>query len=107
MRKLVLVAAFLVLCGPLAFAQETKRTQFVVGYSNLQAEAVPDPDDPNNVFDDDFFGRRTGLHGVNLSATGYLSSWFGLTGDFSYHRKDSTFSGIGFRNSRDTSIANF
>lgn len=71
-----------------SFAQSDKRADFFIGYSNLQAEGIPDPNDPGNIFDDNFFGRRTGLHGVNASVTGYLNKYFGITGDFSYHRKE-------------------
>lgn len=70
------------------FAQSGKRADFFIGYSNLQAEGIPDRNDPGNIFDDNFFGRRTGLHGVNVSATGFFNDYFGITGDFSFHRKE-------------------
>ncbi len=99
MQKILLVAACLLLAAPAAFAQSEKRVEVYAGFSNLQAEGIPDPDDPGNVFDDNFFDRRRGLNGFNLTLDGYFNSVFGLKGDFSFHRnEDST----GVTGGRDT-----
>ncbi|MEW6131184.1 MAG: outer membrane beta-barrel protein [Acidobacteriota bacterium] len=90
MRKLVLATVCLIILSTGVFAQSGKRADFFIGYSNLQAEGIPDRNDPGNIFDDDFFGRRVGLHGVNASFTGYFNDYFGITGDFSFHRKKDT-----------------
>jgi opacity protein-like surface antigen len=89
--KLFFATFCLCLLSSAAFAQNNKRADFFIGYSNLQAEGIPDSNDPGNVFSDNFFERRTGLHGVHLAATGYFNNVFGITGDFSFHRKEETF----------------
>jgi len=98
MSKLIFAILFLAVCAPLISAQdETPRTEFFIGYSNLQAESGFDSDDLD---DDEFFGEiidnRTGLHGFNASITGYFTRRVGLAGDFSYNTKSQseTFSGI-------------
>jgi opacity protein-like surface antigen len=92
MHKFLWAGVCLLLLAPVALAQGSdRRVEFFVGYSNLQAEGVPDPNDPNNVFDEDFFDRRRGQHGVNAALAGYFNSVLGLKADFSFHRsKDST-----------------
>ncbi|HWQ32096.1 MAG TPA: outer membrane beta-barrel protein [Blastocatellia bacterium] len=92
MNRFYLIALCLLVMAPAALAQSSdRRVEFFIGYSNLQAEGVPDRNDPNNVFTGDFFDRRKGLHGVDGSITGFFNSGFGLKGDFSFHRnEDST-----------------
>lgn len=92
MNRFYLIALCLLVMAPAALAQSSdRRVEFFIGYSNLQAEGVPDRNDPNNVFNGDFFDRRKGLHGVNGSITGFFNSGLGLKGDFSFHRnEDST-----------------
>ncbi len=99
MQKLLLVAACLTVMAPAVFAQSDKRVEFFVGYSHLQAEGIPDPDEPGDVFDDDFFDRRRGLHGFNASIGGYFNSVLGLKGDFSFHRNEDS---SPFTGGRDT-----
>jgi opacity protein-like surface antigen len=89
--KLFFATFCLCLLSSASFAQSNKRADFFIGYSNLQAEGIPNSNDPGDVFSDDFFERRTGLHGVHLSATGYFNNFVGITGDFSFHRKEETF----------------
>lgn len=99
MNKLCLIVGSLLLLTPAAFAQSDRKWDFFIGYSNLQAEGVPDPNDPSQFFDDDFFDRRRGAHGINAAVTGYLGSVFGIKGDFSFHQtKDQT----DFTNGSDT-----
>lgn len=99
MNKLCLIVGSLLLLTPAAFAQNDRKWDFFIGYSNLQAEGVPDPNDPSQFFDNDFFDRRRGAHGVNAAITGYLGSVFGIKGDFSFHQtKDQT----DFTNGSDT-----
>lgn len=90
MRRVIFSLFILLTLAVASFAQSDKRFDFFVGYSNLQAEGITDFNDPGNVFDDDFFDRRTGLHGFHVNATGYFNSWFGISGDFSWHRKRNT-----------------
>ncbi|HEX8178148.1 MAG TPA: outer membrane beta-barrel protein [Pyrinomonadaceae bacterium] len=96
MRKAFCLFLFTALCAVTSFAQTTddRRPEFFVGYSNLQAEGIPSQEtNQNNSFDDRVFGERTGLHGINVEATGYLSPRFGLTGDFSFNQKSRNFNG--------------
>ena len=86
MHKLCFSAFLILCCLPLAAAQsdDRPRIEFFVGYSvlktNYDAE-IPDPPMPVIVA---FEGNQT-LNGFNVSATGYLTQGFGLTGDFSGH----------------------
>lgn len=108
MRQIFLGAACLLLLASVSFAQTNdKKAEGFVGYSNLQAEGIPDRDDPANAFDDDFFDRRKGLHGVNASGTWYFYSRLGLTGDFSFHRAEDDSEFTGGRNSIDTRVIYF
>jgi opacity protein-like surface antigen len=87
MRKVFFSTFCLLLLSAASFAQSDKKADFFIGYSNLQAEGITNFNNPGTVFDDDFFDRREGLHGFHLNATGYFNSWFGISGDFSWHRQ--------------------
>ena len=99
MRKLFLLTLLAFLCAPLCAAQtattDDRRFEFFVGYSNLQAEGVPERNTTEGSFTDRVFGDSSGLHGVNLEATGYMTPRFGLTGDFSYNARDRSFTPAG------------
>jgi len=105
MRKVFFVVACMLVTLPAALAQS--RGEFFVGYSNLQAEGVPDRNDPSNAFSSDFFDRRKGLHGVQASGAGYFGSVFGLKGDFSFHRNDDATSLLNGRDSIKTDVIYF
>lgn len=107
MRQIFLVTVCLVLLGSVSFAQSDKKAEVFIGYSNLQAEGIPDRSNPGTAFDDDFFDRRKGLHGVNASVAGYFFSRFGIVGDFSFHRTEDTANSIGGQNSIDTRVIYF
>ncbi|HVG35289.1 MAG TPA: outer membrane beta-barrel protein [Pyrinomonadaceae bacterium] len=95
MRKLFVLVIFMFICASLGLAQD-RRPEIFVGYSNLQAEGIPSQElNQTNSFDDEVFGERAGLHGVNAEITGYVTPRFGLTGDFSYHQRTRSFSGAG------------
>ena len=77
-------------CVPLADAQsDHSRAELFAGYSilrtNYEAEH-PIPTEPVLVA---FSGKQT-LNGFNVSATGYITKGFGLTGDFSGHFKTNS-----------------
>ncbi len=84
-----LLLFFLFCCASLTAAQsndDQPRAEFFGGYSllgaNYEAE-IPNPPQPVvTAFD----GKQT-FNGFNVSATGYLTKRFGLTGDFSAHFK--------------------
>lgn len=108
MQKLFLVVACLLATAPAILAQTNNRSgEFFVGYSNLQAEGVPNQNDPGNTFNNDFFDRRKGLHGINASGTGFFGSALGLKGDFSFHRNDDTTDLNGGRDSIKTDVYYF
>lgn len=107
MHKMLLAFGCLILLSPFALAQSERRAEFFIGYSNLQAEGIPDRDDPNDVLAGDFFERRGTLHGVNAALTGFLSSWFGVTGDFSFNRKRDKTNFTNGRDSIDTDVYYF
>jgi len=86
MKKLLLAVVCLFMLVPAVLAQG--RAEVFVGYSNLQAEGVPNPNRPGQVFSGDFFDRRRGAHGIDASVTGYLNSNFGVKGDFSFNQND-------------------
>jgi opacity protein-like surface antigen len=93
MRKLFLLLTCMFVIAPLSFAQSDKRAEVFIGYSNLQAEGLPNPNGPS-AFLTNFFERRTTLHGVDAEVTGFPSKRFGITGDFSFNRKDRSFTGL-------------
>jgi opacity protein-like surface antigen len=121
MRKLFFIASILLVCAPLTFAQgaTTTRTgpEIFVGYSNLQAEGVPGEDTRpggggGGSLDDELFGQRSGLHGINVAVTGFFTPRVGLTGDFSFNKRnqnsDNGVSGTGAaRTELDTRVINF
>jgi len=71
-----------------AFGQD-RRPEYFVGYSILQAEGMPDRDDPNNFFTGNFATHRTTLQGLNGEVSFYpvASSLLGVTGNVSFNRK--------------------
>jgi opacity protein-like surface antigen len=108
MYKLIFATFCLFILSSAAFAQSGKRADFFIGYSNLQGEGIPNVNDPGAVFSDNFFERRTGLHGVNLAASGYFNDYIGFTGDFSFHIKRDTFEfGGGDSDRLDTRVLYF
>jgi opacity protein-like surface antigen len=121
MRKFFFIAAALFVCAPLGFAQSTTtaRTgpEIFVGYSHLQAEGVPGEDTQpggggGGSLDDEVFGQRSGLNGFNVAVTGYFTPRVGLTGDFSFHKRNQNFdngqTGTGAtRTELDTRVMNF
>jgi len=87
MRQRFLMASVLALLLSEAslFAQNEYKPKFFVGYSNLQAEGLPQKNDPENVLSPAFFDRRTTMHGFNGEAT-FPIQRFGVTADFSFNR---------------------
>lgn len=88
MHRVVSAIFFISCCASVAAAQsdDAPRAEFFGGYSLLRTDYKakrPIPTEPVIVF---FRGDQT-LHGFNVSATGYLTKGFGLTGDFSGHFK--------------------
>jgi len=86
---------FLLLCfTSFAAAQsdDRPRAEFFGGYSVLSADYNTEFPDPFQPVGTAFDGKQT-LNGLNVSATGYLTKRFGLTGDFSAHFKTNNQAG--------------
>jgi opacity protein-like surface antigen len=87
------------------FAQgEDRKPEVFIGYSNLQAEGLSDTNDPNGFLSNDFFNRRTTLHGINGEVTLFPFQTFGITGDVSFNRKGRSVSVTNGSNSQDTDV---
>src|SRR4029434_970583 len=78
--------------------------EIFVGYTNLQAEGLPNRNNPNWIFDTGFFRDRTTLHGVNGSVTAYNEVGIGITGDFSWARRSRGQDFAGGRSEQDTDV---
>ncbi|HEX4946828.1 MAG TPA: outer membrane beta-barrel protein [Blastocatellia bacterium] len=107
MKNLFLIFGCLLILMPAAFAQSEPRANFFIGYSNLQAEGVTNPTNPNQPFNNDFFDRRRGLHGINAAVGGYFNSVVGIKGDFSFHRNEDSRAVTGGRDSVETQVYYF
>src|SRR5262245_30674650 len=67
------------------YAQSVRKPEIAVGYSNLQAQGLPDKNNLTGVFGADFFNNRTTLHGFDGEYTFFPAEKLGLTGDFSFN----------------------
>lgn len=104
MSKLFTTLGMLLALSLVSLAQG-KRAEVFVGYSNLQADRSFDSLGNFSSFQDTF--KRNGLHGGEVSVTGFPVAWLGLTGDFSYHQKDSSASVAGGTNQYERRIFYF
>lgn len=86
MRRLLLLFVMTACAAPAAFAQNDDYNKYdiFVGYSHNRVDVGIDDDDPDF---DDIVDEREGFHGVNLSATGNVSRYVGIKGDYAFHRK--------------------
>jgi opacity protein-like surface antigen len=91
MRKLCFGTLLFFCCVPLAAAQsdDSPRVEFFAGYSVLRTRYEAEQPNPPMPVIVAFPGKQT-LNGFNVSATGYLTQGFGLTGDFSGHFKTNS-----------------
>jgi opacity protein-like surface antigen len=91
--RFILTVVFTLSAIPL-FAQSERRTEVFLGYSNLQAQGLPDKNNITGIFGSDFLNNRTTLHGFNTDVSAFLTDNFGLTGNFSFNensRSNDTF----------------
>ena len=106
MHKLITLVLLMLMAATAALAQTgtasgggggvttaTTGPEVFVGYSNLQAEGLPN-EDQTTTFSDRLFGQRTGLHGLTSELTNYFTPRLGLTGDFSYNQRNRNFDNI-------------
>lgn len=106
MRKLLFFAILIVATASMAFAQSTdyNKVEGYAGYSHNRVDTGIDDNDPEL---SDIVNEREGFNGFNASITGNVTRYFGLKGDFSFHRKDQTFPIGTARVDIDSSVYNF
>jgi opacity protein-like surface antigen len=76
------------------FGQSERKPEFFLGYSNLQAQGLPDKNQLTGIFGSEFLNNRTTVHGFDTEVSGFLADYVGITGDFSFNennRSHSTF----------------
>jgi opacity protein-like surface antigen len=102
MAKILFATAVCILM--LSTAAAAQMPEIFVGYTNLQAEGLPNRNNPNWIFNTGFFRDRATLHGVNGSVTAYNEVGIGITGDFSWARRSSGQDFAGGRAEQDTDV---
>ena len=90
MFRTMLIVITVIACATIAAAQsgDYKKFEFFGGYSHNRVDTGIGDDDPSL---NDIVDEREGFHGFEVSATGNLSRYFGLKGDFSAHFKNQNF----------------
>jgi len=106
-QKLMLVVSIFMLSAVQLFAQSERKPEVFLGYSNLQAQGLPDKNNLTGIFGSDFFNNRTTLHGFNTEVSGFLADNFGLTGNFSFNENSRTDTGFFRTDSVKTDIFYF
>jgi len=87
--KTILIGTLIIACASIAAAQsDYKKFEFFGGYSHNRIDTGLGDDDPSL---QDIFDEREGFHGFEVSATGNLTRYIGIKGDFSAHFKNTTF----------------
>ena len=89
MFKTILIGTLIIACASIAAAQsDYKKFEFFGGYSHNRVDTGLGDSDPSV---QDIFDEREGFHGFEVSATGNLTRYIGIKGDFSAHFKNATF----------------
>jgi opacity protein-like surface antigen len=83
--RLILLAVVWTFSSVSLFAQSERKAEVFVGYSNLQAQGLPDKNNVTGIFSSNFLNDRSTLHGFATEVSGFLSGNFGLTGSFSFN----------------------
>src|SRR5262245_28853009 len=81
------------------FGQSERKPEIFLGYSNLQAQGLPDRNNLTGIFGSDFLNNRTTVHGFDSEVTGFLHNNFGLTGNFSFNENNRSTSNFGLADS--------
>jgi opacity protein-like surface antigen len=89
--RLILLAVVCTFSTVSLFAQSDRKAEVFVGYSNLQAQGLPDKNNVTGVFSSDFLNNRSTLHGFATEVNGFLSGPVGLTGSFSFNENKQSF----------------
>lgn len=89
MFKTILIGTIILACASMAAAQsDYKKFEFFGGFSHNRVDTGLGDDDPSF---QDIIDEREGFNGFEVSATGNISRYFGLKGDFSGHFKNESF----------------
>jgi hypothetical protein len=87
--KSILIGTIILTCASIAAAQsDYKKFEFFGGYSHNRVDTGLSDEEPALA---DVINEREGFHGFEVSATGNLSRYFGIKGDFSGHFKNQNF----------------
>jgi opacity protein-like surface antigen len=90
MRKVILMAMFIVCCASLSFAQNTRKVEVAAGFSVDSIDIGPiDTGDPT-ITVTNANNRETG-YGFDTSVTGFFNKSFGIEGDIDGHYKNKDF----------------
>ena len=89
MFKTILIGTIILACASIAAAQtDYKKFEFFGGFSHNRVDTGFGDEEPAL---GDIINEREGFNGFEVSATGNLSRYFGIKGDFSGHFKNKTF----------------
>jgi opacity protein-like surface antigen len=87
--KTILIGTIIIACASIAAAQtDYKKFEFFGGYSHNRIDTGIGDDDPEL---GDIISEREGFNGFEVSATGNLTRYLGIKGDFSGHFKNRRF----------------
>ncbi|HEX8143960.1 MAG TPA: outer membrane beta-barrel protein [Pyrinomonadaceae bacterium] len=107
MRKLLLIASFILACAPFTFAQTTdeyNKVEFYGGYTHNRVDTGLNDDDPDF---DDIIDEREAFNGFETSITGNVHKYVGLKFDVSGAYRSDNFTVGGITGNVDSSIYNF
>jgi len=106
MKRLLTLAAFLLVLAPAAFAQDDyKKWEFFGGYSALGFDTLAGDTDIAAV-NDVLSGRNT-LRGFELSITRNVHKYWGIKGDYSLHLREDNFTRPAGSGTVDSTVQNF
>lgn len=106
MKRLLTLAAFLLVLAPAASAQDSyKKWEFFGGYSALGFDTLAGDTDIAAV-NDVLSGRNT-LRGFELSITRNFHKYWGVKGDYSLHLREDNFSRPAGSGTVDSTVQNF
>lgn len=89
MFKTILIGTIILTCASLAAAQsDYKKFEFFGGFSHNRVDTSVGDEEPAL---GDIINEREGFNGFEVSATGNLSRYIGIKGDFSGHFKNRNF----------------
>jgi len=87
--KTILIGTIILACASIAAAQsDYKKFEFFGGYSHNRVDTGLGDEEPALA---DIINEREGFNGFEVSATGNLSRYLGIKGDFSGHFKNKNF----------------